>query len=213
MGFNIDLSISFYLKNELSYCNNGKCKDVRSGKEQHIHRGSIGSLSSEMDDFIIEQTKERLTQELNNLSADEMKANVVVGVSVIFAILGVSQYLQIYEDINSALVGYTVILFTITLITLLFSFFHALKVLYPRKKRFDLWNPRESNNDYSIRAVNATMSQVKKDYKEEIIKNYETILDAREKDAGHLKWGYIFLIIGSISIFITLFVSKSYGIN
>lgn len=186
---------------------------MRSGKERHIHGGSLGALSSEMDDFIIEQTKERLTQELDNLSADEMKANVVVGVSVIFAILGVSQYLQIYEDINSALVGYTLILFTITLITLLSSFFHALKVLYPRKKRFDLWNPRESNNDYSIRAVNATMSQIKKEYKEEIIKNYETILDAREKDAEHLKWGYIFLIIGTISIFITLFVSKSFGIN
>jgi len=171
------------------------------GEERHVDNPQLKSISDiKIDELIIEHTRDRITHELNNVSADELKANVLAGISVIFAILVVSQN-WIFFTMS---VWYIVLPISITLGFLVTTFVFAIKVLSPRTKRFTLWDPRKSNDHYS----SMTLENIKKELKGELVTFFEAIEKSREKDRKYIKAGYGFLLSGSIGILITLLVVK-----
>lgn len=161
------------------------------------------SYEEGFDKIIIDQTNVRIQEELSNLSADELKASVIVGVvPAIFGLLAAIAhpvFTQIIADPN-----WYDLLLVIPFTILLISFMSALKVIFPRT-RFDLWEPRDSNNEYASLSL-ATLNQK---LKKERISDFESIRDSRDKDATHLKVGYILLILGSLSLLaITTLISS-----
>jgi len=183
----------------IELCNNGRCERVRMGEERHVDNPPLKPITDiEIDELIIEHTRDRITHELNNVSADELKANVLAGISVIFAILVVSQNWTFF----TTPVWYIVLPIIITVGFLITTFVFAIKVLSPRTKRFTLWDPRKSNDHYS----SMKLDDVKKELKEELVTFFEEIVKSRKKDEMYIKSGYYFLLTGSIGIFITLLV-------
>lgn len=156
------------------------------------------SSEPEFDDVIINQTNIRIQEELNNLSADELKASVIVAiVPAIFGILSaltLDTFVSIFKNPN----WYDVFLL-IPFGLLIFAFVLAAKVIFPRT-RFELWDPRDSNNEYSILKI----ADVKKTLKKERIEDFESIKGSRDKDAKNLKIGYVFLILGAVLMLIFL---------
>lgn len=159
------------------------------------------------DDLIINQTNIRIQEELSNLSADELKASIIVGViPTIFGLLAVFRF-ETYSHIFS-IMSFNSIILLVPLGILVTSFFFGLRVLLPRG-RFDLWIPRDSNNEYS----KLTISQTKKKLKEERIEDFEDIEKSRKTDAVFLVVGYLLLFVGSVGIFIAFTVLTNIGVN
>lgn len=81
---------------------------------------------------------------------------------------------------------------------LIISYILAFTVIFPRT-RFDLWEPRESNEEYA----KLSMKDLTKKLKEERIDDFESIRDSRGKDAKKLTCGYVLLIIGSLTLLLS----------
>lgn len=191
---------------KVELCNNGKYKRVRMGEERHFDKEALLPTLSAVDDIVIHHTEERIRQELDNLSASELKASIIVGVvPTIFGLL-VSFRLDFFTNaIKNPSIESTLPIFII-LGFLVAAFVFALKVIIPRERLW-LWKPRESNNHYS----NMNDISVKKELKEELIQNFEIIAASRQKDARHIIVGYFCLIIGSAGIFITFLILSIFG--
>jgi len=182
---------------KLNYCNDGRCKQTRMGeKHSHDKPAIVNSNDENFNKMIIDQTNLRIQEELSNLSADELKASVIVGVvPAIFGLLAAVAS-TIFAKIFQNFTIYNMAIF-LPFGLLIISFFLALKVIFPRT-RFDLWEPRDSNNEYSaLKIEDAT-----KKLKEERIEDFESIRDSRDKDATNLKYGYVLLIFGSLSLLV-----------
>jgi len=156
---------------------------------------------SDIDDLFIKLTQERTTQELNNLSADEMKVNVLVGVSVIFAVIAISGNL---DFINANLDCFLLIPFFGGWATIIFSFILGMIILKPRKYRFTLWDPEKSKNYYDQMSI----QDARKKIKAELIEFYKTIKESRLSDSKFIKFGFYLLFGGSIVILITSLLIK-----
>jgi len=167
----------------------------------------------EIDDFIINNTKERIDQELQNVAADELKANILAGTSIILLILSFTEY---FQGITKHAMSNSDILLTLilSLIALALAFVCGIFIIFPRN-RLQLWKPRESNDEYAAKNITEFSKTEKREFKEEIIKNFEVIESSRGKDGIFLRFGYATLSFGVIMSFITLylhtFVEKSNG--
>ena len=190
------------------YCNDGKCELVRKGEKKHTHvkitnvhyNVGLKSTSIDLTKIITRHTVERINQELSNVSADELKANALAAIAVIFAILSVSQN-WIYLEENRH--WFIFLPFFTALGLLVISFIFAIFVLRPRK-RFELWLPRDSNNYYAEKNLTTTRRMIK----EELIISFEGVVISRDKDRKFIKFGYIFLLFGSIGILMTMLISR-----
>lgn len=158
------------------------------------------------DDLLIQIINERTQQEFSNLSADELKANVLAATSVIFAVLAISTNLKIFSlNHNFAWLYFS---YFGSLIILLASFILAMYVIKPKKNRWKLWSPEKSVRVYH------TMDnpEVKREIRNELVDIFNGIKTAREKYGRHLRVGYSLLIIGSIIMLITLILFQ-YFVN
>ncbi len=152
---------------------------------------------SEKDDLVIRLTQDRIQQELSNLSADELKANVLAGISVIFAILAVSEMLNFFKNEPE---WYFILPYFVGLTLVVAAFVYGIVVLRPKDDRFELWLPKESDEEYKEK----TVTEVKKSIKDDLISNFETIVNSRDRDAIYIKSGYKFLLFGSLAMLISL---------
>jgi len=190
------------------YCNDGRCERVRKGEKEHSHAtitsvhydAGLKQTSRDLTKIITRHTVVRINQELSNVSADELKANALAAIAVIFAILSVSQN-WIYLEENRH--WFIFLPFFTALGLLVISFIFAIIVLRPRK-RFDLWLPRDSNNFYAEKNLTTTTRLIK----EELITSFEGIERSRDKDRKFIKYGYILLVFGSIGILMTMLISR-----
>lgn len=160
--------------------------------------------NSETDDLFIKLTQERISQELNNLSADEMKVNVLVAISVIFAIIAISGNQAFLPDNIQC---WIIIPFFVAWCFVVLSFIVGIKVLKPRKDRFTLWDPKESENYYNEMSLTEARNKIK----DELIDYFVTIRTSRKKDSAYIKWGYYFLFGGSIVMLITSLLLMFFG--
>lgn len=154
-------------------------------------------------EMIITQTNERISQEMSNLSADELKANVLAGLAPFFALLAVSQNWKFFD---SGLL-HVVIPFLVTIIVLISSFLMALYILKPKTK-FSLWDPEASASIF----YEMTADAAKEKLKEQLIFVMKSIEGSRAANSKLLKIGYILLIFGSVGSLTILIVAKIFGI-
>lgn len=112
----------------------GKYKLIKKENKIQSQSKPLCDNKKDVDEFIIKETKERINQELQNVSADELKANVVAAISVVFAILVLSEFLRIYEKITEDDIWVSLILVSISIIVLFVSFFKWNYSTYPSKK-------------------------------------------------------------------------------
>jgi hypothetical protein len=190
----------------------GKYTLVKRYDLQPTISSNISDNSEEVNDFIIRETKERINQELQNMSADELKSNVVAATSVVFAILLISEFLRIYSTIDVEILWLPLILVSVTIVILFISFLNGIKVLFPRSDRFNLWLPRSTNESYAERKIQ-NQREIQKEFKEELIHNFESIELARKIDGYFLTWGYALLIGGSLISFITLLLTHIFWLH
>lgn len=160
---------------------------------------SIEDNEARINEIIITQTNERISQELSNLSADELKANVLAGIAPFFALLAVSQNWQFFNPDS----WYIAVPFLITVITLVIAFLLALFILRP-KAAFDLWDPVSSNEEYSKMIT----IEAKETLKHDLIEAYNSIEKSREKLSKLIKLGYSLLIGGSVGSLVILIVAQ-----
>jgi hypothetical protein len=155
-----------------------------------------------IDEIIITQTNERISQELSNVSADELKANVLAGIAPFFALLAVSQNWQFFK----LELWYIALPFMATITVLVTSFLIALYIIKP-KSRFLLWDPQSSIDEYS----KMSEPDAKRKLRDELLTAYRSIEESREKNSKSLKLGYILLMCGSIGALIILLAAEIFG--
>jgi hypothetical protein len=158
---------------------------------------------TKITEIIITQTNERISQEMSNLSADELKANVLAGIAPFFALLAVSQNWQFFDSD----LWHIAIPFLITIIVLVSSFLIALYILKP-KSTFSLWDPVSSATEYSKLTADAAREKLK----EELMVIIQSMEESRTKNSKLLKAGYILLIFGSIGALAILLSAEIFGI-
>jgi len=167
--------------------------------EKHTHDKILkNSDDVEFNKLIIKQTNVSIQEELSHLSAGELKASVIVAVvPVIFGLLSViapTTFAKIFQNFD----WYDLILL-IPFILLILAFVFALQVIFPRTK-FDLWDPRDSNDEYiDLKEEGAIIKKLK----EERIDDFESIRDSRDKDVTYLRIGYALLIVGSLTLLLS----------
>lgn len=154
---------------------------------------------AEYDNIIIDLTKDRISQELDNINSDDTKASIIIGVvSAIFGLLSISEYIQYFQKIFSESSS-VIVSILLPILFLVISFGLSLKVIMPRD-RLQLVDPRSTNNDYA----NLTSSELQKTLKNELIENFEFIERARKYDPVCIFLSFCFLITGTIGILIIL---------
>lgn len=159
------------------------------------------------DDLLIQIINERIQQEFSNLSADELKSNVLAATSVLFAVLAISSNLKIFLlDYNFTIlyIGYFG-----SLAILITSFILAIYVIQPKKDKWDLWDPESSVKAYYAMD---DLTEIKRLIRNELVVIFDDIQTSREKYGGHLRLGYSLLVIGSIIMLITL-ISVQYFVT
>ena len=176
-------------------CSAGRCSLARQGV---IHNHEIERGSSEFDDLLIPLFNQRISQEFNNISSTEIKANIIIVTCVaLFAIFLVPVNAINFEKIAEP--GPARILIPIIMISFISAFFLALLVVFPRG-RTRMIIPRKMNNILARESV----TNAKNTIKEDLIKNFEFIERHRIRDTNYLMFGYILLSIGFSAIVIGL---------
>ena len=158
------------------------------------------SKGLDCDGVFIDLTKERIEQEISNISADETKSSIIIG--VIAAIFGIIFTVERYLSLLLSNVYVW-----IPIIFLLIAFSCSILVLIPRTR---LWliKPRETNNDYATQEID----ELKKTIKKELIENFEKIEKARKYSPWLIMAGFAALIIGTIGIFIAMLIIIHYNL-
>lgn len=161
---------------------------------------SLNDGPEEFDKVIIDLTRERISQEFDNVAADELKGSIIIGAAaaIIGITLTVSNYTKFLFSTSSQQFP-TFLLSWIPLGLIALSFLCGIVLVYSREK-IRLIKPRETNNDYSEFSPNDLRKQLKK----ELIENFEFIENGRKCSWFFVNAGFMFLIAGVTGIFITL---------
>ena len=143
--------------------------------------------SEEHDDVIIDLTKDRIQQELSNISADELKSSFLVGISA--TLLGILFAIGSFNELIIAnRLSWTPI------VILAFNCFLQLGILFPRS-RLRLVKPRETNDEFG----NKELPELKKAIKDTLIENYEYIAKERKYDGHIIRIGFVALMASIVS--------------
>lgn len=145
--------------------------------------------SEEHDDVMIDLTKDRIQQELSNISSDELKSSFLVGISA--TLLGILFAIGPFNELIN-----TNSLAWIPIILLAVNCLIQIAILFPRL-RMKLMLPRETNDDFG----NNELPELKKAIKNKLIENFEFIAKERKYDGNVIRIGFI-LLMTSIVIFI-----------
>lgn len=145
--------------------------------------------SEEHDDAMIDLTKDRIQQELSNISSDELKSSFLVGISA--TLLGILFAIGPFNDLIK-----TNNLAWIPIILLVLNCLIQIGILFPRS-RMKLMLPRQTNDDFG----NKDLPELKKAIKDRLIENYEYIAKERKYDGNIIRIGFI-LLMASVVIFI-----------
>lgn len=141
------------------------------------------------DDEIIDITNDRIQQELTNISADELKSSFLIGISA--TLLGILFTIGSFNDlIKENILNWAPIAL------LMLNCIIQIAILFPRD-RLMLMIPRILNDDYG----NKELSELKKEIKNSLIKNFEYIANSRRYDGNVIRLGFG-LLFASIVIFI-----------
>ncbi|MCA2003923.1 MAG: hypothetical protein LDL06_04065 [Candidatus Nitrosotenuis sp.] len=161
-------------------------------KEPYIEESAI----VEFDEMIIEQTRERIAQELSISQSMETKASVLVAYVGVIGTLVISylwsSYLEIFRD--KFLLS---IPFIIGSTFLVVSLIAALWIIKPRQ-RLNLLNPRTANNRFATMPIEEARDQVKRN----LLQNFSEIRREVIKDTRYISSGFWTGIIGSVLLVI-----------
>ncbi|MDE1832321.1 MAG: hypothetical protein KGI02_08145 [Thaumarchaeota archaeon] len=177
-----------------------KKKDTEKEEKQLVEG------SKEYDAVIIDLTRERISQEFDNVAADELKGSIIIGAvaAIIGIILTVHEYMKFLS--TTAIQHLSFDNFAWLPLGLIASAFYCGSVLVYSREKLRLVKPRETNNDYS----KLNPIELKKKLKEELIENFEFIENKRKHNWIYINAGFLLLIAGVTGIFITLLlISKN----
>jgi len=176
----------------------------RRAKKRVEEKKPLNDGSEDFDKIIIDLTRERISQEFDNVAADELKGSIIIGAvaAIIGIVLTVHDYLKfLVTTFTQPLYIETVMWIPLMLIAA--AFLCGAVPVYSRLK-LRLIKPRETNNDYSH--LNPT--GLRKQLKKELIENFEFIENKRKQNWFYIDTGFILLIFGVTGIFITLMFLK-----
>lgn len=157
----------------------------------------------EFDDIVIEQTNERITQEIEISSSTETKANIMIGIIGLIFTLEATIGMRFFSAILQENI-YFIIPFIIGSSLLVVSFCLSFAVIRPRSK-LKLLTPRKLNN----MLYDLPPEEVKYHLKNNLIENFEVIQKGVSDDLRYLKCSIGFFIFAIISLSIPFFV-KAY---
>jgi len=161
-------------------------------EEPYIEESTI----VEFDEMIIEQTRERIAQELSISQSMETKASVLVAYVGVIGTLVISylwsSYLEIFRD--KFLLS---IPFIIGNTFLVVSLIAALWIIKPRQ-RLNLLNPRTANNRFVTMPIEEARDQVKRN----LLQNFSEIRREVIKDTRYISGGFWTGIVGSVLLVI-----------
>jgi len=190
-------------------CIDGKCKKTRAGLYHEKH--DVLNMTDEIedsttdgfDDVIIDQTKERITQEFSNISSIETKAGIMITANaVIFTIILSTSTLQmLISKIQQNFYGLIPLAMGIMFFAL--SFTISLILIIPRKK-LEIVDPRTINNELNELPLN----EIKRQLRHNLIQSFEELEKERNKELFAIKVSFIFLGIGSFLFIVLYFLPK-----
>ena len=161
-------------------------------EEPYIEESDVPAF----DEMIIEQTRERIAQELSISQSMETKASVLVAYVGVVGTLVISylwnSYLEIFQDkfLLSApfIVGSTF---------LVVSLISALWIIKPRQ-RLNLLNPRTANSRFVIMLIDEARDQIKRN----LLQNFSEIRREVIKDTRYISGSFWTSVIGSVLLVI-----------
>lgn len=187
-------------------CNDGRCKITRMGIFHKTHDSEDNNIEDStiegFDDIIIENTRERISQELSNFSSIETKAGIVIAASA--AIITFILTPSISSDYANSVMNNTWLIWPLVVGISGFavSFGMALSLVIPRKK-LDLLDPRKMNNEFN----ELQFKEIKRQIRHNLIQGFEDLQKERNKETWALTYSFIMLGVGAIGFLIIRFVA------